>query len=325
MPSMRNVNPISRNSPTDPEVAGTVAIWVEAARPKTLWAAVSPVFLGIGIAIGEGWFHAPSATLALAGALLIQIATNFHNDVADFEKGADREDRLGPRRVVAEGLLSARAVRVATYLTFGLAILSGVYLMMRGGIPIVIIGFASILFGLAYTGGRYSLAYLGIADLFVFLFFGPIAVAGTIFVQELIWPIWVWVAGAAPGLLCVNILLVNNIRDRAQDAVSTKRTLIVRFGRRFGLTLYLINIALAGLIPIVLWAMGVAPVGVLISVLALPLAITTWRTVSGIAESDSVRLNPQLGATARVLLVHSCLFGLGWAIWPAALRLLGVS
>jgi 1,4-dihydroxy-2-naphthoate octaprenyltransferase len=297
-------------------VASQASIWVEAARPKTLWAAVSPVLLGIAIAVAEGWFHAPSAVLALMGALLIQVATNFHNDVADFEKGADREDRLGPRRLVSEGLISAKAMRRATIFTFGLAVLSGVYLMMRGGVPIVIIGFASILFGLAYTGGRYSLAYLGIADIFVFSFFGPIAVAGTVFVQELIWPTSVWIAGSAPGLLCVNILLINNIRDRAQDAVSGKQTLIVRAGRRFGLGLYVVNIMLAGLIPVALWLQAEAPPSVLLSLLAVPLALQTWSRIRTIPEAESARLNPLLGATARILLIHSVLFGLGWALWP---------
>ena len=297
-------------------MAGSAAIWVEAARPKTLWAAVSPVLLGIGIAVGKGWFHAPSAALALAGALLIQIATNFHNDVADFEKGADREDRLGPRRLVSEGLVSARAMRIATYLTFGLAILSGVYLMVRGGLPIVIIGFTSILFGLAYTGGRYSLAYLGIADVFVFTFFGPVAVAGTVFVQQLAWPPFVWLAGVAPGFLCVNILLVNNIRDHAQDAESGKRTLIVRFGRRFGLGLYVLNIGLAGLIPFLLWWRAEAPVTVLLTLMAIPLALRTWNRIRRIQDNQAAHMNPQLGATARMLLVHSLLFALGWALEP---------
>ncbi len=313
---MRSGNLTSRNSRTAPEVEGKLAIWIEAARPKTLWAAVSPVLLGIAIAVGEGVFHPLSALLALTGALLIQVATNFHNDVADFEKGADREDRLGPRRLVAEGVISPKAMRRATILTFALAVLSGVYLMVRGGVPIVAIGFASILFGLAYTGGRYSLAYLGIADFFVFAFFGPIAVAGTVFVQDLTWPLAVWVAGAAPGLLCVNILLVNNLRDRVQDLESGKKTLIVRLGRRFGLGFYLFNIVVASLIPVVLWLQAEAPPGVLLSLPAAGLAMATWFRIKAIPESESSRLNPQLGATARVLLVHSLLFGLGWALWP---------
>lgn len=295
-------------------MASRAAIWIEATRPKTLWAAVSPVLLGMGIAVGEGWFHPLAAGLALAGALLIQVATNFHNDVADFEKGADREDRLGPRRMVAEGLISPGAMRRATFVTFGLAIVSGVYLMARGGLPIVIIGFASILFGLAYTGGRYSLAYLGIADFFVFVFFGPVAVAGTVFVQQLDWPAWVWVAGVAPGLLCVNILLVNNIRDRAQDAESGKKTLIVRLGRRVGLALYLTNVLVAATLPALLWWQADAPPTVLLSLLAVPLAVKAWQAIRSIPESEGKRLNPHLGATARVLLVHSLLFGLGWAL-----------
>ena len=325
MRSMKNESRTSRNSRIGPDVAGSLAIWVEAARPKTLWAAVSPVLLGIGIAAGQGWFHAPSALLALMGALLIQVATNFHNDVADFEKGADREDRIGPRRMVAEGLISARTMRMATFITFSLAVLSGVYLMIRGGLPIVTIGFSAILFGLAYTGGRHSLAYLGIADLFVFIFFGPVAVAGTVYVQHLVWPTWVWVAGAAPGLLCVNILLVNNIRDRVQDAASRKKTLVVRLGRGFGLGFYVFNIIVAGSIPVWLWYRGEAPSGVLLSLLAIPLGVMAWRRIVGIPEKESGRLNPQLGATARILLVHSTLFGLGWAIWPWLSRLIGLS
>ena len=264
--------------------------------------------------MGEGWFHPLSAGLALLGALLIQVATNFHNDVADFEKGADREDRLGPRRLVAEGLISVAAMRRATVLMFAAAVLSGVYLMMRGGLPIVIIGFASILFGLAYTGGRYSLAYLGIADVFVFIFFGPVAVAGTVYVQTLAWPAWVWLAGAAPGLLCVNILLVNNIRDRAQDAESGKKTLIVRLGRRFGLLLYGCNVLVAAIIPLALWWQAEAPPTVLISLLTVPLAIRAFRAIQAIPEEEGRLMNPQLAATARILLVHSLLFGLGWAL-----------
>lgn len=275
---------------------------------------MSPVLLGVGIAIGEGWFHPLSAGLALLGALLIQVATNFHNDVADFEKGADREDRLGPRRLVAEGLISVAAMRRATFLMFAAAVLSGVYLMLRGGLPIVVIGFASILFGLAYTGGRYSLAYLGIADLFVFIFFGPVAVAGTVYVQTLGWPVWVWLAGAAPGLLCVNILLVNNMRDRAQDAESGKKTLIVRFGRRFGLLLYGFNVLVAAIIPVALWWQAEAPPTVLMSLLTVPLAIRAFRSIQAIPEEEGRLMNPQLAATARILLVHSLLFGLGWAL-----------
>lgn len=314
MPTTRSGSQTSRNSRTVPEVASRVAIWVEATRPKTLWAAVSPVLLGIGIAVGEGWFHPLSAFLALLGALLIQVATNFHNDVADFEKGADREDRLGPRRLVAEGLISVPAIRRATFITFGLAVLSGTYLMVRGGLPIVIIGFASILFGLAYTGGRYSLAYLGIADLFVFTFFGPVAVAGTIYVQALVWPTWVWLAGVAPGLLCVNILLVNNLRDRVQDAESGKKTLIVRFGRRFGLSLYLINMLVASAVPVLLWLQAEAPPTVLVSLPALILGFKAWSAIRTIPEEEGVRMNPQLAATARVLLLHSLLLGLGWSL-----------
>jgi len=292
----------------------TAAIWLEAARPKTLWAAISPVILGIAIAASYDVLHIPSALLALTGAILIQIGTNFHNDVADFEKGADREDRLGPRRLVAAGLISRRAMRLATVAVFMLAIASGVYLMIRGGLPIVIIGFSSILFGLAYTGGRYSLAYLGIADLFVLVFFGPIAVAGTFYVQALYWPSTAWLAGLSPGLLCVCILLVNNIRDVEQDIESGKKTLIVRFGRSFGEALYLVFVIVGCVLPVFLWEARLAPVWVLLSILALPLCLQSWKRLRSIPVEDGAKLNPVLGETARNLLIHSLLFSLGWII-----------
>jgi len=289
-------------------------IWLEASRPKTLWAAVSPVILGVAIAIHMGGSHALAAVLAMAGAVLIQVATNFHNDVSDFEKGADTEDRVGPRRMVADGLITAGTMRRAVWITFALAVLSGVWLMMRGGLPIVLIGIASIIFGLAYTGGRYSLAYLGIADFFVLAFFGPVAVAGTVFVQALEWPTFVWIAGLSPGLLCMNILLVNNLRDRDQDAAAGKKTLVVRTSRRAVEKLYLISVLLAVAIPVALVAQGIAPWTVLISLLAVLPCIATWRRIIMTGYEHPQALNPLLGETARNLLIHTVLTSIGWVI-----------
>jgi len=292
----------------------SLGIWIEAARPKTLWAAVSPVLIGISIAFAREVFHLPSAILAMTGAILIQVGTNFYNDLADFEKGADTSRRQGPRRAVASGLISQSSMRAATAVTFLAAIASGVYLMMRGGLPIVAIGVSSILFGLLYTGGKYSLAYLGIADVFVLVFFGPVAVAGTYFVQALEWPTLVWIAGLAPGLLSVGILLVNNIRDIAEDREAEKRTIVVRLGRAFGIRAYFGCMLLASLMPPVLWLWFDAPATIMISLLATPLFIQAFSRLKSIPSTESEKLNPVLAQTAKNLLVFSILFSIGWLL-----------
>ena len=190
------------------------------------------------MAVEAGVFHALSGMLALLGAILIQIGTNFYNDYADFLKGADTSDRKGPMRATQAGLVKPESMKRATIAVFALAVASGLYLIWRGGLPVLMIGVFSILFGILYTAGRYSLAYLGIADLFVLVFFGPVAVGGTYYVQALAIESVVLVAGFAPGLLAVAILLVNNIRDIDEDRAAGKKTLIVRMGRRFGVVAY---------------------------------------------------------------------------------------
>ena len=289
-------------------------MWWEAARPKTLRAAVSPVLIGIAIAFHYGKVHVLAAILALLGAILIQIGTNFYNDLADFQKGADSETRKGPRRLVQAGMISQQAMRVATALTFGMAVVSGIYLMIRGGYPIVAIGIASFLFGLLYTGGKYSLAYLGIADLFVLAFFGPIAVAGTFYVQALEWPMVVWLAGLSPGLLAVAILLVNNIRDREQDALAGKRTLIVRFGRSVGLRLYSTAFVLCFVVVVVQVALHGLTAFTLLSFLSLPAMVEAARSLGNIPDERSQEMNPILAQTAKNLLLFSILYSVGWII-----------
>lgn len=286
--------------------------WWLAARPKTLWAGIAPVLVGWAMAATDGVFHGPSALLALAGSILIQVGTNYHNDVADFEKGTDRKDRRGPLRVTAAGLATPRQMHRATALIFGAAVISGIYLMIRGGWPIVIVGFVSILFGYLYTAGRRSLAYLGIADLFVLMFFGPVAVAGTYWVQALDLPAAVLVAGLGPGMLAVAILLVNNIRDVSEDRESGKRTLVVRLGRQGGVLLYVLCIATATAVPMVLVATEGAHFGALAaSLVVLPgsvLAIRVGRT------DDAAALNALLGSTAQLGLVWSLVFSVGWML-----------
>ena len=219
--------------------------WVLAARPATLTAAVVPVAVGTACAHAAGGVEWAPALAALLGAIWIQIGTNFANDVYDAEKGADTEDRLGPTRAVASGLISAAAMRRAMVVAFGLATLCGVYLAWVAGWPILAIGVASILSGIAYTGGPYPLGYNGLGDVFVMIFFGFVAVCGTAFVQRLDVPLVAVVASVPVGALATAILVVNNLRDRETDTVAGKRTLAVRFGRRGAIAEYAILIGLS--------------------------------------------------------------------------------
>ena len=288
-------------------------VWLWAARPKTLGAAVAPVLVGAGMAVEADEWHLVSAALALVGAVLIQIGVNYHNDYADYVQGADTEDRVGPLRVTQAGLVAPETMRRATIFVFGLAVVSGLYLIVRGGWPILVVGLASIGAAIWYTAGRYSLAALGLADLFVFVFFGPVAVGGTYYVQALSLPPDVIVAGAGPGLLSIAILLVNNVRDVAEDRAARKRTLVVRFGRRVGVVAYGLCVVGALVLPAVL-ALG--PSGLpprpwaALPLALLPLAIQPIRTMA--STTDPERLNPLLGATGRILLLWAVLFSIGW-------------
>ncbi len=283
-----------------------------AARPKTLWAAFSPVLVGVAMAAGDHAAHPLSAVLAMIGAVLIQVGTNFYNDYADFEKGADTSERKGPLRVTLAGLVRPEAMKRATFVTFALAVAAGGYLMWRGGWPIVIIGVSAILFGLLYTAGRYSLSYLGIADLFVLIFFGPVAVGGTYYVQALTLPPEVLVAGIAPGLLSVAILLVNNIRDVDEDRAAGKRTLVVRLGRSFGVGLYACCVGTALFVPVALYLWDGSHPWAMATVALLPLAVASVRKLR--AVRDPRALNPLLGETARLLLLYSLVFSVGWIV-----------
>lgn len=290
-----------------------LCVWIWAARPKTLGAAVAPVLVGTGMAVEAGLWHPGAALFALIGALLIQIGVNYHNDYADYVQGADTEERVGPLRVTQAGLVAPETMWRATVLVFGLAVLSGLYLIIRGGWPILAVGLASIGTAVWYTAGSYSLAALGLADLFVFVFFGPVAVGGTYYVQALSLPLEVVVAGTGPGLLSIAILLVNNVRDVAQDREADKRTLVVRFGRRFGIVAYGGCVVGALLLAAVLatgWFSPAAHPWAAAPLVLLPLAIQPIRTMAD--TTDPERLNPLLGTTGRLLLLWAILFTVGW-------------
>ena len=287
-----------------------VRVWVDAGRPKTLLAALAPVLMGTAMAFEAGAFHAPSALLALLGAVFIQVGTNLYNDYADFVKGADTDARKGPVRATQAGLVAPAAMKRAAALAFGLAVVAGAYLMWRGGWPIILIGVLSIISGILYTAGPYSLAYTGLSDLFVLVFFGPVAVGGTYYVQALDLDAAVVVAGLAPGLLSVAILLVNNVRDVDEDRAAGKQTLVVRFGRSFGVGLYACCVAVAALIPVALYAAtGHHPWAMTSTLILIP----AWPVLRRLRSlRDARALNPLLGATARLLLLFSVLFSVGW-------------
>ena len=290
----------------------SVKLWWMAARPKTLAAAVAPVIVGTAMAIEAGRVEWLAAVCALLGALFIQIGTNFSNDYVDFQKGADTGDRKGPLRVTQAGWVTPQGMKQATILVFGLAVAAGSYLIWRGGWPILVVGLFSIACGVLYTVGRYSLAYLGLADLFVLLFFGPVAVGGTYYVQALALPTEVLIAGLGPGLLATAILLVNNIRDVEEDRAANKKTLVVRAGRSFGVGLYVFCILGAVLLPGILFFLtGHHLASLTASLVVLP-AIPIVQTLC--REDNARALNPLLGATGRLLVIYSLAFSLGWMV-----------
>lgn len=306
---IRRSNPARPNSPS--AIPSAAAVWLQAARPRTLWAAVAPVVIGTAMAYGDGGFHWPSALTALVCAVLIQIATNFANDLFDFEKGADTELRQGPLRVTQAGWVGPETMKRATLLVLALTLLGGVYLIWRGGWPIAVIGAASIAAGILYTGGPYPLGYAGLGDVLVLVFFGPVAVAGTYYVQALHVDAAVFIAGFAPGLLSVAILTVNNLRDMEEDSRTGKKTLAVRFGRGFARGEYILSVGAACLLPLLLYSSSGQRAYSVVAAAVLLAAIPAFRTVLSVSGP---RLNPLLAYTAKLLLLYSALFSAGWVL-----------
>jgi 1,4-dihydroxy-2-naphthoate octaprenyltransferase len=286
----------------------TFGAWVMASRPKTLTAALAPVMVGTAVAFGLHVGRALPALAALVGAMLIQIGTNLTNDYYDFKKGADTAERVGPQRVTQSGLIAPATVLRAATGCFGLAVLVGVYLVAIGGWPIVVIGLASVASGDAYTGGPFPLGYNGLGDLFVFVFFGFVAVAGTFYVQALTLAPAVWPAAVSVGAIGTAILVVNNLRDVQTDAKAGKRTLAVRLGPTAARVEYVLLLALAYACPVTMSALHLASAWVLLPLLSLPVAVSPLRRV--LTENGGA-LNPALGGTARIQLVFGVLFAAG--------------
>jgi 1,4-dihydroxy-2-naphthoate polyprenyltransferase len=283
--------------------------WIAAARLRTLPAAVVPVVVGTACAAASGGVALGPALAALGGALAIQIGTNFANDVFDAERGADGPDRIGPLRAVAAGLITAGAMKRAMIAAFGVATLLGVYLVAVAGWPVVGIGVASVISGIAYTGGPWPLGYHGLGDLFVLVFFGFVAVCGTAFVQLGRVPDLAIAASVPVGALATAILVVNNLRDRATDERAGKRTLAVRLGRRGALIEYAALVAVAYAVPTAL-ALG-GRLAVALPLLSAPIAAVRIRDL--IAAGDGPAFNHCLAATAQLLLLFGGLFAAGLA------------
>jgi 1,4-dihydroxy-2-naphthoate octaprenyltransferase len=246
--------------------------WIDAMRPRTLPAAVAPVIVGSALAWRAGAFSAAASLLCLGFALLVQIGANFANDYYDFVRGADTRERVGPVRAVAAGLVSPAAMKHAMWLAFVLAFLAGLALIAWGGWWLVAVGAASIACAIAYTGGPYPLGYHGLGDVFVFVFFGLVAVSVTFYVQAGRITAAAVAAGVAVGALATNILLVNNYRDAATDAKAGKRTLVVRFGRRYARGQFAAAHALAVVAPPALAALGMLRPDVALGVAAVAAA-----------------------------------------------------
>jgi 1,4-dihydroxy-2-naphthoate polyprenyltransferase len=284
-------------------------IWLMAARVRTLPAAVAPVLVGTAVPATMGTFRAGPFVAALLGALFIQVGTNLSNDYSDARRGADTDDRLGPVRVTAGGLVPPRQVLVATYATFGLAVLCGVYLVAVSGWELFALGVVSILAGVLYTGGPRPYGYEGLGEVFVFLFFGVVAVAGSSFAQVERWP-WESLVLAVPvGLLATAILVVNNVRDMDTDRRAGKRTLAVRLGRRRARDMYAAMVYGAFLTaPLPLVGGSLSP-WLFLSWLALPLALPLVRAVR--THSDGPTLNRVLAGTGRLQLIFCVLLSAG--------------
>lgn len=287
-------------------------IWLMAFRLPTLPAAVVPVIVGTAVAVADGHFRFWVLVAALVATLLIQIGTNLANDYFDFKQGADTEERLGPTRVTQAGLLSPRAVLMGMVVTFALSVLAGLYLMYVGGWPILAVGLVSIAAGIAYTGGPWPLAYHGLGDVFVFVFFGVVAVTGTYYVHADTLSAVSLIASVPVGLLATAILVVNNLRDIDTDRAAGKRTLAVRLGPRLTRIQYAACLIGAYMVPIVLWRLGYLGVGFWLVGLTLPLSIPLLRDVLGGAAGRE--LNPMLGRTGRLHLLYGLLFS-GSFLW----------
>lgn len=293
------------------EKRNPVRAWIMASRPRTLTASIVPVVVGTAVAVRDRVFNPWVALAALFSAVMIQIGTNLANDLFDFKKGADTHTRLGPTRVTSARLLTPREVEIGMWVVFGLAAASGLYVIYVGGWPMLVIGVASILAGVAYTAGPFPLGYNGLGDLAVFIFFGLVAVLGTYYAQARAVTLGAVLAAVPVGALATAILVVNNVRDADTDRAAGKRTLAVLLGRGAARAEYAVLLTLAYAAPLALWLLRGASVWALLPLLTLPVAVRLARVV---ITTEGPALNRALAGTAQLLALYGVLFALGIAL-----------
>ena len=286
-----------------------LSVWLDAARPQTLGAALVPVMVGAALAWNDQLFRLDTTLVALFCAFAIQIGTNFANDYFDFKKGADTDERIGFQRATATGLISSKAMLTATILTMGIAFLAGLYLVLVGGWVILAIGLLSLLFGILYTGGPYPLGYNGLGDLFVFIFFGVVAVMGTYYVNALEWSAVSFWASIPVGFLAVNILVVNNLRDIEQDKKAGKNTLGVLFGENALKAEYLIMGILSYPVLFYFYTLEAFSLWIFLPLITFPLFIIILYHI--FYHEDKSTLNRTLEHTAKFMVLFGTLFSVG--------------
>lgn len=289
----------------------SIRAWILAARPKTLTGAITPVMIGIALAVMNEKFGWAPALICILFACLMQVAANFINDLFDHLKGTDREDRLGPERACAQGWISAGAMRIGIIITLVIACLVGSTLLFFAGWELIVVGLLCVLFSFLYTTGPYPLSYNGWGDVLVILFFGFVPVGGTYYVQALTWTTDVTIACLICGLIVDTLLVVNNYRDRDADQKSGKRTIIVRFGEPFGRYLYLMLGILASCLC--LWfAIDGHIYAAILPQLYLIAHLRTWEKMVKIHSGK--KLNSILGETSRNILLFGLLLSVGFII-----------
>lgn len=285
--------------------------WIIASRPKTLLAAVVPVMVGSAVALNEKKLVIIYSLVALICSVLIQIGTNYANDLYDFIHGADNEKRKGPRRVLASGLITVKEMKLGIFLTFGFAFLFGLYLVYEGGIVILVIGVLSILAGLAYTAGPFPLAYNGLGDVFVFMFFGIVGTAGTYYLHTKELTLVSFIASVPVGALITNILVVNNYRDIEEDKAAGKHTLAVKFGKSFTRYQFISLTIISFLIPALLFAFFNYSILIFLPYLTFPAA---YKIIVMLYKLDGMELNKTLELAARLSALFGILFSIGLAL-----------
>lgn len=285
--------------------------WILASRPKTLLAAFVPVMVGSALAINRGIFDLHLSVMALLCSVLIQVGTNFTNDLFDFYKGADNENRKGPLRVLAGGIITAKEIKVGIFFVFTIAFVLGLYLVYSGGILILLIGILSIVTGIAYTAGPFPLAYKGLGDVASFVFFGIVGTVGTYYLQTHEISIVALITSLPVGALITNILVVNNYRDIEEDKAAGKYTLAVKLGKKFSRFEFIFFNVVSFIVPLILYSQFGIKYGIFLTYILIPPAFILSRMLYIL---EGIQLNKTLELTAKFSALYGLLFSAGLAL-----------